>query len=42
MARKLPKLVWEITLPESQVIAITGDLERDSQTIAEGQDNREN
>ena len=36
MARKLPKLVWEITLPESQVIAITGDLERDSQTIARG------
>jgi hypothetical protein len=36
LSRQLPKLVWEVTLPENQVIGITGDLERDSHTIARG------
>ncbi|MCY3411502.1 MAG: HD domain-containing protein [Candidatus Heimdallarchaeota archaeon] len=36
LQRNLPKLVWETTLPEKQVKTITGNLERDSQTIANG------
>jgi len=36
MARELPKLVWEVTLSEKQVTGISGDLERDSHTIARG------
>lgn len=37
LSRDLPKLVWESTLPESNVKGISGDLERDSKTIAQGQ-----
>ncbi|MFV2016006.1 MAG: HD domain-containing protein, partial [Candidatus Heimdallarchaeota archaeon] len=37
LSRDLPKLVWEATLPESNVKAISGDLERDARTIAQGQ-----
>ena len=36
LARQLPKLVWEVTLSEQQVKGISGDLERDSYTIAHG------
>ncbi len=36
LQRDLPKLIWETTLPEKQVKTITGDLERDSKTIANG------
>jgi hypothetical protein len=37
LSRDLPKLVWESTLPESNVKAISGDLESDARTIAQGQ-----
>lgn len=36
LSRQLPKLVWETTMSESSVKAISGDLERDSHTIARG------
>ncbi|MCE7733355.1 MAG: HD domain-containing protein [Candidatus Heimdallarchaeota archaeon] len=37
LSRDLPKLVWESTLSESNVTAISGDLESDARTIAKGQ-----
>ncbi|MHA2097257.1 MAG: HD domain-containing protein [Candidatus Kariarchaeaceae archaeon] len=37
LARDLPKLVWESTLPEANVKGISGDLESDAKIIAEGQ-----
>lgn len=36
LQRDLPKLIWETTLPEKQVKTITGNLEKDSATIAKG------
>ncbi|MHA2250864.1 MAG: HD domain-containing protein [Candidatus Kariarchaeaceae archaeon] len=35
--RDLPKLVWETTKSENQIKTISGNLERDSKTIAHGQ-----
>lgn len=37
LTRDLPKLVWETIMPENVVKAVSGDLEHDSITIAEGQ-----
>ena len=37
LSRDLPKLVWESTLPESNVKGISGNLEDDAKTIAYGQ-----
>ncbi|MDH5401533.1 MAG: HD domain-containing protein [Candidatus Heimdallarchaeota archaeon] len=36
MSRDLPKLVWEATMSENQITAISGNLEEDSKTIAHG------
>ncbi len=37
LTRDLPKLVWEAIMSENQIKAISGNLEEDSKTIAEGQ-----
>lgn len=37
LSRDLPKLIWETTLRETEVKTISGDLEQDANTIANGQ-----